>query len=257
VFANSQRTRHDLIEQFSLNPDRVHTVYLAADAENTPITPEERASARGFFGMGADSPLVLFIGALGLDRRKGLDTLLAAWERLSAIPDWDGQLLVAGGGRGLAYWQERVRRCGLSSSVRLLGFVENVPRLLAAADLLVSPVRYEAYGLNVHESICRGVPAMVSACAGIAERYPAEQGEMLLPDPEDAKDLAARLRAWRSCMEKWKQTFAPLSATLRSYTWDDMAARIVALAEEHRLTTHHANQLDRNEMPSGFFGNQI
>ena len=39
---------------------------------------------------------------------------------------------------------------------------------------MVHPARYEAYGLGVHEAICRGLPAIVSAGAGIAELYPAD-----------------------------------------------------------------------------------
>ena len=48
----------------------------------------------------------------------------------------------------------------------------DVPEILAALDGLVHPARYEAYGLSVHEALCRGVPSIVSASAGIAERYP-------------------------------------------------------------------------------------
>ena len=37
----------------------------------------------------------------------------------------------------------------------------------------------------------------VSADAGVAERYPPDLADLLLPDPEDAADLAARLERWR------------------------------------------------------------
>ena len=38
--------------------------------------------------------------------------------------------------------------------------------------VLVSAPRHEAYGLNVQEAHCRGLPDLVSASAGVAERYP-------------------------------------------------------------------------------------
>ena len=53
--------------------------------------------------------------------------------------------------------------------------------LLAAADLLVSPVRYEAYGLNVHEALCRGAAVMVTRTAGVVERFDHDLEPSLLP----------------------------------------------------------------------------
>ena len=50
----------------------------------------------------------------------------------------------------------------------------DVPNLLRAADCLVAPTRYEAYGLGVHEALCCGLPGIVSADAGVAERYSPE-----------------------------------------------------------------------------------
>src|SRR4029078_13689650 len=123
------------------------------------------------FGHHSKRPLIVFVGALGLDNNKGFDTLWSAWKILSNSSDWDATLVVAGAGKGLGRWKARTMDGGLSDGVKLLGFIEQVGEWLAAADLLVSPVRYEAYGLNVQEAICRGVPAMVSATAGVAERY--------------------------------------------------------------------------------------
>lgn len=230
VLANSEKTRLDLIRHLALDPDRVHTVYLGAEPAWGPVRLEERAAARGWLETPMDRPLVAFIGALGHDHGKGFDLLLLAWSRLCADPEWDADLVVAGGGRGLPRWREEAARRGLSGRVRFLGFTEKVPELLAAVDLLVSPTRYDAYGLVVQEAICRGVPALVSGCAGVAERYPAALREMVLPDPTDVDDLATRLRSWRKAMDVWRREFQPLGAVLRSHTWRDMAQTIRSVA---------------------------
>jgi glycosyltransferase involved in cell wall biosynthesis len=99
--------------------------------------------------------------------------------------------------------------------------------VLAAADLLVSPVRYEPYGLNVQEAICRGVPAVVSRCAGVAERYPADLADMLLNDPDDAGDLVRILRRWLPQRDAWKARVAPLGGQLRANSWEQMAETFV------------------------------
>src|SRR5262249_35298500 len=114
---------------------------------------------------------------------------------------------------------------------RVLGFTERLDVLLAAVDLLVSPVRYEAYGLSVQEAVCRGAPALVSATAGITERFSNEVRELVLDSPNDADTLAGRLLGWRSAIDHWRDRFGQFSGELRRYTWTDMAARIVTLAE--------------------------
>jgi glycosyltransferase involved in cell wall biosynthesis len=109
-----------------------------------------------------------------------------------------------------------------------------VKSVLAAADLLVSPVRYESYGLNVQEAICRGVPAMVSASAGVAEQYDHSFAPLLIPDPEDARDLVERLLAWRSNQEQWRARVQPFGEWLRSRSWRDTASDFVSIVEKSR-----------------------
>jgi glycosyltransferase involved in cell wall biosynthesis len=231
VIANSERTRRDLINLLSLNPDRVHRIYPGVDPELRSPTPLERAHARDALGVPRDSLIAAFVGTLGYDCNKGFDTLLSAWTELARNLDWDVQLLVAGGGRGSGRWQNVIAELGISSRVRMLGFSDQVYKLLAAADLLVSPVRYEGYGLNVLEALCRDVPAMVSANAGVAEHYPLELRELLIDDPNDYRTLAGKLRMWRNTIDYWQQRVRPLARRLRQHTWTEMARQFVALAD--------------------------
>jgi glycosyltransferase involved in cell wall biosynthesis len=198
----------------------------------------ERTQARTRFQVAGDAPVLLFIGALGYDANKGFDTLLLALPQVQASLGGPVTVLAVGGG-ALAYWCQRVAEMGLSDSVRFLGHVDYVPDLLAAADILVSPVRYESYGLNVHEAICRGVPAVVSRSAGVAERYPPELDELLLNNPEDTEELAQRLvRAVRN-RQQYALHVRRLGDQWLDYSWDRMAAAMVRLIEENafRVTT--------------------
>jgi glycosyltransferase involved in cell wall biosynthesis len=233
VVANSDRTRRDVIEGLGVAPERVHTVYYGADPERfRPPGLEERAAAREALGWGGsdDRPAVAFVGSLG-DARKGFDTLYGAWRRLARDPGWDARLVVVGAGATLPAWRSRAEAEGLGESVRFLGFRDDVPRVLAACDLLVSPTRYEAYGLNVQEALCCGLPAIVTASAGVAERYPESLRPLLLPDPDDDADLAARIAAWRAGAGPLREAVADLGRALRGRGWDRCAAEIVALAE--------------------------
>jgi glycosyltransferase involved in cell wall biosynthesis len=226
VIANSNRTKRDLIDRLGVPAERIHTVYYGIDANAfCPATEQQRIELRQLLNWPVDRPVVMFIGALG-DRRKGFDTLFAAWTQLCKTPSWDADLAVVGRGAELPAWKQRAAEAHISSRIRFLGFRTDVPDLLRAADVLVAPTRYEAYGLGVQEALCCGLPALVSADAGVAERYPTELQPLLLPDCEDAADLAARLLSWRERVVAVHSDAQSLGEELRSRSWDQMAAEI-------------------------------
>ncbi len=234
IISNSKRTTSELVKYFDVDPDRVRTVYLGSDPGWGPVSPGERAESRQLLQVPLQRSLAVFVGALGYDDRKGFDVLVRAWQTLCSRPDWDVDLMVAGSGPAEPAWQAKVKQAGLQDRIRLLGFTERVKSVLAAADMLISPVRYESYGLNVQEAICRGVPAMVSASAGVAEQYDPEFAPMLLPDPENVSDVVERLVAWRSNREEWRTRFQPFGDRLRSRGWRDTAADFVSIVEQER-----------------------
>jgi hypothetical protein len=55
---------------------------------------------------------------------------------------------------------------------------------------------------------------------------------MLLPEPENAADLAARLSHWRKTPDEYSKLVNSFSGQLRGYTWDDMAQEILEKVEE-------------------------
>ena len=232
VVCNSERTRQDAIRLVGVAPHSAVTVYLGTDPDRFhPPAATDRDELRRRYQWPLDRPVVAFVGSPG-DRRKGFETVLAAWQVACRAADWDALLVVIGRDAGLPVWDARVRAAGLAERVRFLGFRSDVPDLLRAADVLVSPTRYEAYGLGVHEAICCGLPAIVSADAGVAERYPSALGDWLLPDPDDAADLATKLRHWRADVAGSRGRFAAFSAALRSHTWDDMAEQFLRAVGE-------------------------
>jgi glycosyltransferase involved in cell wall biosynthesis len=233
VIANSERTRRDLVDGVQAAAERIHTVYYGADASyHRPPYQDERRTARQMLGWNDGRPGVAFVGALG-DRRKGFDVLFAAWRELCADRGWDARLVVVGAGQELANWRRRAADEHLGSRIQFLGFTNEVRRVFWACDAVVAPARYEAYGLAVHEAVCCGLPAIVNADAGVAERLGALAA--LQPSrPDDPMALAEALRRWHDARAHWAHVAEPVSHALRAWSWDDMAARIVALAEESR-----------------------
>ena len=246
AITNSDRTRLEVIERLGLPGDRVRTVYLGIDPSLfRPPTADERTVARARIGAPPGRAMVAFVGGLG-DRRKGFDTLLSAWTRLCADPQWDADLMVVSGGE-LSMWKTSAARNHIAARVRFLGFGE--PRFVAdvlwGCDVLVLPTRYESYGRVGQEALCCGIPALVSNASGIAEQYPADLAELLIPDPENAEDLAARLRRWRAARDMWRERVRPLSTALRNHTWLRMAEQMIAVIERDRRETRPARDAQR------------
>ena len=234
IIANSERTKADLVSATGASPERVHVVYYGIDPERfRPRGVEERREARAALGWPQERRAALFVGALG-DKRKGFDTVFPAWARLCERADWNVDLKVVGVGAQRETWEREAQARGLGERIEFLGFRKDVPVLMGAADLLIAPTRYEAYGLGVHEALSTGLPALVSRTAGVAERYPGELQELLIDDPNDVGELVRRLESWRAREAELSPHVARLAETLRSQTWDGMSAAIVELLERER-----------------------
>jgi glycosyltransferase involved in cell wall biosynthesis len=215
VICNSERTRRDVVERLDVPEAIAHVIYYGIDpCRFTPPSPAARTAARAALGVVDGRPVVLFVGALG-DRRKGFDALFGAWTAV-----WR---------RELRHWRARAEQAGVAAHLHFLGFREDVHVLLAAADVLVHPARYEAYGLSVHEAICAGVPAIVSAGAGVAERYPGSLRGLLLPEVSEER-VAAALEFWRGSRSALTAAAEATGTVWRARTWDHMADEIIALA---------------------------
>ncbi len=227
VVCNSERTRREVVDRLGVPASRVRVVYYGVDPSRfAPASPASRDAARAALGVAGGRRVALFVGALG-DRRKGFDAVFDAWAS-EGSEAWSLDLFAAGEGRELPAWRQRAAAAGLGDRVRFLGYRQDVEALLAAADVLIHPARYEAYGLSVHEAICSGVPAIVTAEAGVAERYPAALGGLLLADVSGAAVRGA-IERWLARERDFKAAAVDVSAAWRTRTWDDMADEIIAL----------------------------
>jgi glycosyltransferase involved in cell wall biosynthesis len=231
AIVNSHLTQNHTIDLLGLDPSKVKTIYYGTDPDLfNPATDVEKAKLRGEYGWDLDRPIVTFVGALG-DRRKGFDTLFSAWQQLCRDPNWNAQLVTIGVGDELPLWKQRTKAAGLDDRIQFLGFRKDVPKIFRAADCLVAPTRYEAYGLGVQEALCCGLAAITSATAGVAEKYPVELKDLLLPDPNQVEDLVRRLYQWQQEQEYYRSQALSLSASLSRHTWDDMAREVVETIE--------------------------
>src|SRR5690349_19399783 len=105
------------------------------------------------------TPLALALGRL--HSNKGFDLLLEALAATREVTLW-----IAGDGPLRPRLERLATRLGITGRVRFLGWREDVPRLLATADLLVCPSLHEPLGNVVIEAWSAGLPVVATASDG-------------------------------------------------------------------------------------------
>ncbi len=169
----------------SLGSRRVLEVTVPAPQRQVP-TAAAVTRARSDIGA-AGRPVVLAVGRLA--PQKGYPALLdaaACWQRHAPRP----VLVIAGAGPLATALASESRDRGLD--VRLLGQRDDVPALLAAADVFCAASSWEGQPLAVQEALRAGVPVVAFRTGGIPG-LTGEHGALLVPPGEPARLAAAVL----------------------------------------------------------------
>jgi glycosyltransferase involved in cell wall biosynthesis/GT2 family glycosyltransferase len=139
---------------------------------------------------------VLFVGRI--ERRKGVDTLLAAAREL--VAERAAVRFTIVGAHGDPTYRDLCQRMVSESPefgdrVRFVGAVADpeLDRLYAESDIVCAPSRYESHGVVLIEAMMFGKSIVTCDAGGIGEVVDAG-GNALLSPPEDAGALAASLR---------------------------------------------------------------
>lgn len=131
-------------------------------------------------------------------------------------------------GRAADGWQaveHEINRCGMAGVFRLLGQRDDVPQLLAAADVYVSPSLSEGAPVTLLEAMAAGTPVVATRVGGVPEIINDGENGLLVP----AGDDGALARALARLLDD--HALAGRLAdrgreTVRSYGADVWAARI-------------------------------
>ncbi|WP_174275234.1 glycosyltransferase, partial [Sphingomonas bacterium] len=146
----------------------------------------DRAALRARWAL-ADAPVLLMAARFSVQKDHAL--LLDALPAILAVHPGT-TLLLAGDGPLLWEVAAQVARRGLAGAVRMLGLSDDMPDLMAAADLLVLPSRFEGLSLAGLEAMAAGLPIVASEAPGNSEMLDHGRSGWLAP-PGDAAGLAA------------------------------------------------------------------
>jgi len=135
---------------------------------------------------------ILFAGRLDPIKRPSLLADIAG-ELWCLRKKADFVFVVAGEGPEASLVRALVRRKGLEGVFEFLGHVEDMPPLIAAADLVLLPSRSEGVPLIILESLACATPVVASKVGALAEVVDATCGVLIDPDGGEASAFAAAI----------------------------------------------------------------
>jgi glycosyltransferase involved in cell wall biosynthesis len=173
----------------------------------------------------AGRPLLLAVGSL--DRHRGYDVLLdaaRAWRELDPVP----LVVIAGEGPLRAVLERRIEEEELP--VRLIGRREDVPELLAAADLALLTSTWESRSVLAQEALHARVPLVATRVGGIPDLVGDAAELVPYGDPEALAATVVRLLADPERRQELCEAGARQAATWPSE--DETVAQVLSIYDE-------------------------
>jgi len=199
VIANSEFTRAHVLREYGLAPDRVIAIPRGVDLKQfdpARIDRDAVAALRARWGF-QSSGRMLALMPTRITRWKGHEVLLEAAARVESERPGRLGVVMAGSAVGREnYRAELLRRIqdhGLQDIAQLVDHQNDMPAVLMAADVVVTPsIEPEAFGRVAVEAQAMGRPVVATAHGGFAETVQDGRSGLLVA-PADAADLAQAL----------------------------------------------------------------
>ncbi len=218
-----------LVRDYGIERSAVRVVPNGADL---PDAQAEEPVARRWREKYLPTPLKpLWVVAGRLEEQKGHDVLFEALARLVKA-GMDFTLVVAGEGSRRPWLEQQALSLGLSPRVQFVGRLEDVGGLLAAADAVLLPSRWEGLPLVLLEAMARGRPIVASAVGGMADALEDGVSGTLVP-PGDATALAAALEGLHKTADRaWRLGRVAAQRVRERYTWHAVAEGFESVYDE-------------------------
>ncbi|MDZ7292037.1 MAG: glycosyltransferase family 4 protein [candidate division KSB1 bacterium] len=185
IIANSQATKRALLCRAPwLDPERIEVIYNGIDLQ--PFLQTNGHDLRSQWGVPKEEPLLGFVGQF--DQRKGIDVLLAAFDRIRCqVPRT--RLVLVGSGPLRKMIEKEMCNHGWGDAVLLPGFLDDIVGVMQAIDLLLLPSLWEGFGIVLIEAMAAGKPAISTNTSSMPEIIVDGRTGYLVP-PGDAEALA-------------------------------------------------------------------
>ena len=187
-----------IAEEFAecgVDVDRILELPNGIDTERfRPVDAGTRRLLREKLGLPVEKITAIYCGKL--NRGKGLEHLLQAWETVIACRK-DAYLVLVGSGGGQSLsCEDDLRRLvharDLGSTVIFTGSVQNSREHLQASDIFILPSENEALPMSLLEAMSCGLPSIASRVGGIPQVVTHLENGILV-EPADPDGLAREI----------------------------------------------------------------
>lgn len=224
VIAISSALRNDLAADYGRT---AATAVIPHGVDHRQFHPGVRAqyrqAIRRELGVPDAMPAFLYVG----DFRKGLEPAIRA---LAAVP---GAHLVGIGRTPPEPYRALAAAHGVAARVTLLPATSRIERYYGAADVLVLPTPYDAFGMVITEAMACGLPVITTPLAGAAELLIDGVHGHLVHSPTDVAALGAAMGALAGDVEGRERMGAAAADLMRAHTWDRVAERTMGVYRDH------------------------
>jgi glycosyltransferase involved in cell wall biosynthesis len=223
----AQKTAKDL-KHFYSRVDGLQIVYIGLDQNifNVESRVQNRAAMRAELEL-RDDQCVLFLVGNDL-KKKGITALLQALAALHTLPLI---LLIAGKDDPLPY-RAKIRELGLEERIVFLPLRKDVQSYYAAADVYVGPSLEDTFAFPPLEAMACGLPVITTVTNGTVEIMTDGVDALIMQDPNDANDLAAKIRLLCEDAALRQRLGDEASHTAKNHTLDRNGEQIRAIFAE-------------------------
>jgi len=195
ILSLSEQQKSEYQEHYFTPNKRFHLLPPTLDASFSPITDRvtQKEKLRAELGLPINNLLLMFIGS-GF-RTKGLARAITALADLPIDLQQRTSLIVVGHDDDEKQYRKQADRVSVSQQVLFLGgrSRQEIPKLLAAGDLMVHPAHNENTGTVLLEAIAAGLPVLATDVCGYAHHIKAAEAGIVLDSPFDQEALNTRL----------------------------------------------------------------
>lgn len=193
VLLLSPQQRQAFTKHYPASVARLHDLPpgISADRKVVMRDPAVRKQLRAELGIAEDRLLLLQVGS-GF-RVKGVDRSLRAVAALSQELRQRCHYLLVGRDKPKPFLR-LARQLGIADQVTILSGRSDIPRFLAAADMLLHPAYLESAGYVLLEAAIAGLPVLTTASCGYAFHIERAGAGMVCNEPFAQIQLNAKLR---------------------------------------------------------------
>lgn len=144
----------------------------------SPQDENKMKKLRKEYGFSNQDFILIYVGELSY--RKHQDLLISVVQNLKdKMPNI--KLLLVGDGDLYEQYKEQIKNLKVVNQVKLLGYRNDIPNLMALSDLAVSSSRQEGLPVNIMEAMAVGLPLVVSDCRGNRDLIKDDENGSVVP----------------------------------------------------------------------------